>query len=151
MCPRINLSSFSRCELGTRMLKVKTRWPNANQYDTEYVLFTFFVTIQNHLSEFSCFKWSCRVQSLPSFRAPRPCSVLKLLHTQREMFYFTVVFKMKKNICLIPVFFFILLWIIKLRVNNIWFSLRLRQITQTQVVIFHDIDHAEFKDCLVCV
>ena len=71
--------------------------------------------------------------------------------TQREMFYFTVVFKMKKEICLIPVFFFTLLWIIKLRVNNTCFSLRLRQITQTLVVIFHDIDHAEFKDCLVSV
>ena len=61
----------------------------------------------------------------------RPCSVRKILHPQREMFYFSVVFKMKKNICLIPVFFFMLLWINKLRVNNICFSLQLRLITQT--------------------
>lgn len=41
--------------------------------------------------------WSCGVQSLPSFRAPRPCSVRKILHPQREMFYFAVAFKMKKT------------------------------------------------------
>ena len=31
---------------------------------------------------------SCRVQSLPSLQAPRPCSVLKFLRTQREVFSF---------------------------------------------------------------
>ena len=31
---------------------------------------------------------SCRVQSLPSFQAPRPCSVLKLLQTLRVAFSF---------------------------------------------------------------